>query len=173
MRMRVVLLCALAANVAGAETQTLPELKQAAETITSENLLRHIRELSSDAYTGRLPGTPGEEKSVAWVIAQAKSMGLAPGTPSGTWIQRVPLIGTRSRGTLSFSSDGKTLNAMPGQDFVVWSNLPEPHIEVTHSGLVFVGYGVVAPEYNWDDYAGVDVTGKTVVILSGDPPVSD
>jgi Zn-dependent M28 family amino/carboxypeptidase len=173
MRMRVALLCVLAANVVGAETPTLPELKRAADTITPENLLRHIRELSSDAYAGRFPGTPGEEKSVAWIIAQAKSIGLAPGTPTGTWIQRVPLIGTRSRGTLSFSSGGKTLNAMPGQDFVLWSNLPDPRVEVKDSGLVFVGYGVVAPEYDWNDYAGVDVKGKTVVILSGDPPVAD
>src|SRR5262245_9847358 len=112
MRIRVVLWCFLAASVAGAETPTLPELKRAADAITPEHLLRHIRELSSDAYTGRLPGTPGEEKSVAWVIAQAKSLGLRPGTPSGTWIQRVPLIGTRSRGTISFSSGGETLNAM-------------------------------------------------------------
>ena len=84
MRMRVAVLCVLAANVAGAETPTLPELRHAADTITRENLLRHIGELSSDAYAGRFPGTPGEEKSVAWVIAQAKSIGLAPGTPSGT-----------------------------------------------------------------------------------------
>jgi hypothetical protein len=95
-------------------------------------------------------------------------MGLAPGTPSGTWIQKVPLIGTRSRGTIAFSSGGKTLNAASGQDFVVWSNLPEPQIEVKDSGLVFVGYGVVAPEYGWNDYAGVEVTGKTVVVLTGD-----
>ena len=81
--MRVVLLCVLAANIAGAQTHTLPELRHAADTITPGNLLRHIRELSSDAYAGRLPGTPGEEKSVAWVIAQAKAIGLAPGTPSG------------------------------------------------------------------------------------------
>lgn len=173
MRMRVLLLCVLAGSVAGAQIRTLPELKHAADTITPANLLRHIRELSSDAYAGRLPGTPGETKSVAWLIAQAKEIGLAPGTPSGTWIQSVPLVGTRSRGTLSFSSNGKTLSAIAGQDFVVWSNQPESHIEVTSSSLVFVGYGVVAPEYDWDDYAGVDIAGKTVVVLTGDPPVAD
>lgn len=173
MRMRVVLLCVLAGSVAGAQSHTLPELRQAADAITPEHLLRHIRELSSDAYAGRFPGTPGETKSVAWLIAQAKEIGLAPGTPSGTWIQSVPLVGTRSRGTLTFSAKGKTLEAIAGQDVAVSSNLPESHIEVTNAGLVFVGYGAVAPEYDWDDYAGIDVTGKTVVILTGDPPVTD
>jgi hypothetical protein len=78
-------------GLAAAQTSTLPELRTAAATITPANLLRHIRVLSSDAHGGRLPGTPGEEKSVAYVISQIKAIGLQPGTPTGGFVQKVPL----------------------------------------------------------------------------------
>jgi hypothetical protein len=98
--------CALlmSGGLVAAQASTRPELMTAAETITSGNLLRHIRELSSDAYGGRLPGTPGEEQSVAYVISQIKAIGLQPGTPTGGFVQKVPLYGTRSRGTISITA---------------------------------------------------------------------
>jgi hypothetical protein len=160
-------------GLAAAQTPTVPELRTAAATITPGNLLRHIRELSSDAYGGRLPGTPGEEKSVAYVISQIKAIGLQPGTPTGSFVQKVPLYGTRSRGTFTITASGKDIPMSPVGDFVLWSNLPEKRIEVRDSDLVFAGYGVVAPEHKWDDYAGIDVTGKTVMVITGDPPVAD
>jgi Zn-dependent M28 family amino/carboxypeptidase len=160
-------------GLAAAQTPTLPELRAAAVTITPGNLLRHIRELSSDAYGGRLPGTPGEEKSVAYVISQIKAIGLQPGTPTGGFVQKVPLFGIRSRGTITITASGKDIPLSPSEDFVLWSNLPEKRIEVRDSDLVFAGYGVVAPEYQWDDYAGIDVKGKTVMVITGDPPVAD
>ena len=141
--------------------------------MTPSNLLRHIRELSSDAYDGRLPGTPGEEKSVAYVISQIKAIGLQPGTPTGGFVQKVPLYGTRSRGTIAITAGGKDIPMSPAKDFVLWSNLPDKRIEVRDSDLVFAGYGIVAPEYKWDDYAGIDVRGKTVMVITGDPPVAD
>jgi Zn-dependent M28 family amino/carboxypeptidase len=159
--------------LAAAQTSTLPELRAAAATMTPANLLRHIRELSSDAYGGRLPGTPGEEKSVAYVISQIRAIGLEPGTPTGSFVQKVPLYGTRSRGTLTITATGKAIPMSPDGDFVLWSNLPEERIEVRDADLVFAGYGVVAPEHHWDDYAGIDVKGKTVMVLTGDPPVAD
>ena len=140
-----------------------------ADVITADHLLRHIRELSSDAYAGRLPGTAGEEKTVAYLIEQCKSIGLQPAGSKGGWVQMVPLYGMRSTGTLEI---GKVALSA-GQDYVVWSSLPDEHAEVRDAELVFAGYGVVAPEYQWDDYSGVDVRGKTVVVLSGDPPVAD
>src|SRR5258708_34668613 len=160
-------------GLAAAETPTLPELRTAAVTITPGNLPRHIRELSSDAYGGRLPGTPGEEKSVAYVISQIKAIGLQPGTPTGGFVQKVPLFGTRSRGTITITASGKDIPLSPSEDFVLWSNLPEKRVDVRDSDLVFAGYGVVAPEYQWDDYAGIDVRGKTVMVITGDPPVAD
>ena len=139
----------------------------------ADNLLRHIRELSSDAYTGRFPGTPGEEKSVAYIVSQIKAIGLQPGAPNGGFVQAVPLIGTRSRGEISIRAGGKDVSIVGARDFVVWSNLPDPVIQIRNSDLVFVGYGVVAPEYKWDDYAGIKVAGKTVIVLTGDPPAAD
>ena len=136
------------AGLAAAQTSTLPELRTAAATIEPGNLLRHIRELSSDAYGGRLPGTPGEEKSVAYLISQIKALGLQPGTPTGGFVQTVPLSGTRSRGTITITAGGTNIPMSPGEDFVLWSTLPEKRIEVRDSQLVFAGYGVVAPDTN-------------------------
>ena len=160
-----VLLRAADANVAA--------LKTAEAAITPDNLLRHIRELSSDAYAGRLPGTVGEKKSVAYLIAQCEQIGLQPGNPDGGWTQMVKLRGILSKGKLNVQSGGKAISLSAGSDYVAWSNMPDEKVSVLRSGMVFAGYGVVAPEYRWDDYAGLDVRGKTVVMMSGDPPVAD
>ena len=88
-------------------------------------------------------------------------------------MQTVPLIGTRTRGEIAVRAGGKDVTMAGVRDFVVWSNLPDTLIQIRQSDLVFAGYGVVAPEYKWDDYAGIKVAGKTVVVLTGDPPVAD
>jgi hypothetical protein len=150
-----------------------PELAKAAAVITPDGLLAPIKELASDGYAGRLPGTPGEEKSVAYIIAQCKKIGLEPGAPDGGWIQKVPLWGTHSQGSLRITAGGKPISITAGQDYFAYSVLPDQTIEAQKSGLAFVGYGATAPEYHWDDYASVDVHGKTVIILNGDPPVAD
>jgi Zn-dependent M28 family amino/carboxypeptidase len=148
-------------------------LKQAEATITAAHLLEHIRVLSSDEYTGRAPGTEGETKSLAYIIGQCKAIGLEPGNPDGSWTRKVELWGMLSRGTLALRAQGKDFPVQVDQDYIAFSYLPDATISVPATGVVFVGYGVVAPEYHWDDYAGVDVHGKTVVMLSGDPPVAD
>ena len=152
-----------------AQTPVIPELTRAAAVITPARLLAHIKELSSDAYTGRLPGTPGETKSVAYLTHECQALGLQPGTPKGAWVQSVPLFGIRSHGSLTVTG----VPLVEGQDYVVWTSLPEKLVAIRESDLVFAGYGVVAPDYQWDDYAGVDVKGKTLLVLSGDPPVAD
>ncbi len=150
------------------------QLRRAEAAITPGNLLRHISELSSDAYTGRAPGTEGETKSVAYLVAQCKEIGLEPGNPNGSWIQKVALWGMLTQdSTLQVQIRGKEMLLVAGQDYVAWSALPVNNVDLGSSGLVFAGYGVVAPEYRWDDYAGADVRAKTVVLLSGDPPVVD
>ena len=150
------------------------QLSRAEAAITSANLLRHITELSSDAYTGRAPGTGGETRSVAYLIAQCKEIGLEPGNPDGSWVQKVALWGTLTQdSTLQVQIRGKEMLLVAGQDYVAWSALPADKVDLVSSGLVFGGYGAVAPEYHWDDYAGSDIRGKTVVLLSGDPPVVD
>ena len=156
-----------------AAAPTSPDLKRAEISITTANLLGHIKELSSDAYAGRAPGTPGEQKTVSYLIGQCKQIGLKPGAPDGGWTQTVQLWGMLSKGTLHLSSGAANLTLVAGKDYVAWSAMPDAKISVEASGLVFAGYGAVAPEYRWDDYAGADVHGKTVVLLSGDPAVAD
>jgi len=171
------LFAALAASptfFAQAPADKSPALQQAEAAIAPANLLKHIQVLSSDAYTGRAPGTEGETKSVAYITAQAKAIGLEPGNPDGTYTQTVKLWGILpGANTLTLIANGHAQPLGAGIDYVVWSALPDPKINIAPTGVVFVGYGVVAPEYRWDDYAGVDVHGKTVVVLSGDPPVAN
>ena len=141
--------------------------------ITGPGLLSHIRVLASDEFGGRAPGTEGEEKTVAYLTAQCRKLGLKPGNPDGTFLQKVPLWGIRSEGTVTISVGGMPLSLKARQDYLATSQQPVPEVTLQNSGLIFAGYGVVAPEFHWDDYKGVDVKGKTVMLLSGDPPVKD
>jgi len=148
-------------------------LDKAELAITGPALLSHINVLASDNYGGRAPGTPGEEKTVAYLIAQCKKLDLKPGNPDGTFVQNVALWGIRSEGTVSISAGGKDFPLVARQDYLASSQQPVASVTIHDSALVFAGYGVVAPEFHWDDYKGIDVKGKTVVLLSGDPPVPD
>jgi Zn-dependent M28 family amino/carboxypeptidase len=147
--------------------------RPALESIAGDDLLRHIRVLASDAFEGRAPGTPGEEKTIAYLTGQFRAMGLKPGNPDGTFVQDVPLVGFRTRAEGTLRVDGRTIGLRTPEDWVAVSRRPGPEVAVRDSEVVFVGYGVVAPEYGWDDYKGVDVRGKTLVMLVNDPPVPD
>jgi len=118
------------------------------------------------------PGTKGEDLTVAYVADQFKAIGLKPGNTDGTYIQNVPLVGiTASPAPLTFSKGPQKQTLKWKDDVVAWTKHVAESASITNSELVFVGYGVVAPEYNWDDYKGVDVAGKTLVMLINDPPV--
>ncbi len=145
----------------------------AEQQVTAARLLEHIRVLASDAFAGRGPGTRGEDSTVAYLSGQFRRMGLRPGNPDGTWVQVVPLVGTTSAVTASVSAGGETKALRSPDEIVAWSSRPDSLVRVDASEIVFVGYGVVAPEFGWDDYKGVDLRGKTVVMLVGDPPVPD
>jgi Zn-dependent M28 family amino/carboxypeptidase len=138
-------------------------------------LLQHIKVLSSDEYSGRLPGTKGEDLSVAYIADQFRKIGLTPGNTDGTYFQNVPLVGMTPDPamTLTFRKGSTTDSLKYLQDFVAWTRHEAPTAGIENSPLVFVGYGVQAPEFNWDDYKGVDVKGKTVVMLINDPSVAD
>ena len=142
-------------------------------SISAGSILNRTRILASDEFEGRAPGSVGEEKTVSYLISEFKRLGLEPGNPDGTYIQKVPLVGITSRPRLSFTIGGKTLPFTPINDFVGPTSRVSPQVAVADSEVVFVGYGVVAPEYEWDDYKGIDVRGKTVVMLVNDPPVID
>ncbi len=137
-------------------------------------MLEHIKVLASDEFEGRGPGTPGEQKTIAYLTDQFRSMGLKPGNPDGTYLQDVPLMGFRAtRVEGSIRSAGGPIKLSFPDDFVAVSRRMEQDVKVDASDVVFVGYGVVAPEYGWDDYKGLDVRGKTLLMLVNDPPVSD
>src|SRR5438876_894529 len=102
-----------------------------------------------------------------------RSIGIKPGNPDGTYTQEVPLAGIKSEPRMSFSIGDKTINLKYPDDFVASSAHLQPDIKIDKSDVIFVGYGVVAPEYGWDDYKDVDVRGKTLLMLIGDPPVPD
>ena len=135
-----------------------------------------VRTLASDDFEGRRPGTPGEEKTLAYLQAQFRRMGLKPlqgrkSDQADAFLQPVPLleITAGADATLSLSGGGKVENLRYVKDMVIRSPGPAPDPAVSASPAVFVGYGIVAPEYHWDDYAGADVQGKTVIALVNDP----
>ncbi len=148
-------------------------LQPALEAITPDGLLAHIKVLASDEFEGRAPGTKGEELSVKYISDQFKKIGLKPGNPDGTYTQEVPLAGIKSEPRMSFTIGDKTIDLKYPDDFVASSARLEPEIKVDKSDVVFVGYGIVAPEYGWDDYKDVDLRGKTLLMLIGDPPIPD
>ncbi|HXI29979.1 MAG TPA: hypothetical protein VNG89_16180, partial [Vicinamibacterales bacterium] len=142
--------------------------------IDMDALLAHTRTLSSDEYEGRAPGTKGEQLAVTYIADEFKKAGLKPGNTDGTYFQKVPLVGiTPKPAPLVFSKGGQHQTLKWKDDVVAWTKHVAPSASIKDSEIVFVGYGVVAPEFNWDDYKGVDVKGKTIVMLVNDPPVPD
>ena len=153
---------------------TIPaELRPALDTIKADDIMAHTKVLSSDEYEGRGPGTKGEELTVKYLTEQFQRLGLKPGNPDGTYVQKVPLVGFTGAPRASFTANGKTIDLKFPTDYVAVSRRFVPESKVENSDIVFVGYGVVAPEYGWDDYKGLDVKGKTILMLINDPAVPD
>jgi Zn-dependent M28 family amino/carboxypeptidase len=152
-----------------------PALAQTAPAISVDTLKSVTRELSSDAYEGRAPTTPAEDRTVAYLVKRFEAAGLKPGN-NGRWTQDVPLveIATRDVKPLVFRGGLGNKGAAPVSlayrtDMVATTYRVGQRIDLAYSPVVFVGYGITAPEKGWDDYAGTDVRGKTVVILVNDP----
>jgi hypothetical protein len=175
-RFTAILACAavLAAACAAQPARLTPaDVARAAATVTGDSLLAHVRELASDRYEGRAPATEGERLTVEYLTKQFAAMGLKPGNPDGRWVQDVPLVELTVTREATLTVRGKPLRLKFPDDYVALSLRVTPKVEVKDSEVVFVGYGVVAPEYAWDDYKGVDVRGKTIVMLVNDPQVPD
>ncbi|MFC4525502.1 M28 family peptidase [Dyella halodurans] len=147
-----------------------------APSIDPHRLSDDVKTLSSDAFEGRGPATAGETKTVDYVVAQLKAAGVQPGgdlkNGKREWTQAVPLLRTEIVGTptLSFANNGKVEALTQGDQIAVRAALDgSKQVSIKDAPLVFVGYGVKAPERNWDDYKGVDLHGKIAVVLINDP----
>jgi Zn-dependent M28 family amino/carboxypeptidase len=145
-----------------------------APMFSAERLLAHIRTLSSDEFQGRGPGTKGEDLTIAYLQKEYREQGLEPGNPDGTYLQAVPLVGIRPdpKMTLTFTGHGKTMPLAYEKDFIAVTRRVADSVHLD-ADMIFVGYGVQAPEYKWDDFKGVDAKGKVIVVLINDPPVAD
>jgi Zn-dependent M28 family amino/carboxypeptidase len=146
----------------------------ALSAISGDHILQHIRVLSSDEFEGRGPGTKGEQLTTKYIEDQFRSAGLEAGNPDGTYLQAVPLVGITAdpKMTLAVTGHGKTLSGKFQDDFVARTKHVTDTVPVD-ADMIFVGYGVQAPEFQWDDFKGVDVKGKYLVELINDPPVPD
>jgi hypothetical protein len=138
----------------------------------SEAALRsHIRFLADDLLEGRGPGSRGDALAQLYIATELESLGIQAGAADGGWNQPVPLVGvsTSVPSSIRFSGPDGELSLDHFRDMMVVSGKPEPKVSVEDAELVFVGYGIQAPEYDWDDYKGVDLRGKIMVVMNNDP----
>ncbi len=149
------------------------KVDNAAQLITKGGMMNHIETLSSDEFLGRSTGTEGEEKTVNYLVEQFKAMGASSGVDDGSYVQRFPLLGQK---TMNHSMEVRrpsrrsTINTFTFfEDFVAWPSNQSEKVDINDAELVYVGYGIQAPEENWDDFKGVDVKGKIIIIKNNDP----
>jgi len=161
-----------------------PAVKTAEASIDPEKIRAHVRFLADDLLEGRGPGTRGGELAAQYIATQFALYGLKPGGDNGTYLQQVNFVGTKTIGDKTHfslvpkkpdtgvSTDLYSYDLKYGDDYTVSNRTLTPSVDID-APIVFVGYGVTAPEFNWDDYAGVDVKGKVILCIVGDPPSDD
>lgn len=175
--MRVTALPSLLPLLIGAACTTAPPAQKTLAdfpNLSTDAILADIRKLGSDEFEGRAPGSKGETLSVQYISDEFKKAGLEPGNPDGTWVQKVPLVAIAGAPSSLVVQKGATKKSFKvTDDFIAFSKHVVDEVKIENSELVFVGYGVQAPEYNWDDFKGIDVKGKTIIVLVNDPPVPD
>src|SRR5690606_34865547 len=138
---------------------------------SADALMRHVQVLASDAFEGRAPATPGEEKTVAYLVEEFRKAGVEPGGEDGGWTQSVPLVRARVEGPVKavLRTGGRTRVLANGEDLTLQTLSPVDRVDVVDAPLVFVGFGISAPERGRDDYKGADLAGKIAVALINDP----
>ncbi|WP_224367306.1 M28 family peptidase [Hyalangium versicolor] len=147
-----------------------PSEKAAAQVIDANMLRGHVRFLAHDLLEGRGPGTRGDALAQAYIASQFEVLGLKPAGDEGTWFQPFELVGMNGHpDTLTFSAPSGRIDLQFHDEFIAVSGVQEPEARLDESELVFVGYGIVAPEHGWDDFKGMDMRGKTLLILNNDP----
>jgi Zn-dependent M28 family amino/carboxypeptidase len=157
--------------ISGCTSTTTPE--QAESGITGESLLSHIEVISSDDFEGRAPASAGEDLTVDYIVEQLQEMEISPGMPDGSYIQEFPLLGQQvDRATASFTikNDGQQAEVLEyTADFMAWPSNEAEQVQIRDAELLYVGYGIQAPEFNWDDYKEADVAGKILIFKNSDP----
>ena len=140
---------------------------------TEKQILDHVKILASDEFEGRKPGSAGEDKTVEYLSRCLKEIGAEPTAADGSYCHKLSVTGIESKPEITFSSAKESFTPEFPAQFVAQSKHTDQSISLESSNLVFVGYGIVAPEYGWNDYEGINVKGKTVVILIGQPERQD
>ncbi len=153
----------------------MAEAGAAAGVITAEVLRAPIAELGDDSYQGRGPGTEGDAQARQYLIAELEKLGFEPGAADGGWEQPFPIVGVDSSApeVWSFEGGGGNVDLAWWDDYIAFSGVQAESAAIEGAELVFVGYGIQAPEYGWDDFKGVDVAGKMLVVLNNDPDWDD
>ena len=157
--------------VAGEVSGDSRDSEAATRQITDEYMREILREISGDEYEGRGPGTRGDEKARQYLAARMESLGLEPGGEDGSWEQPFELVGLNSDQpeTWTFTGNGQTLTVKQWDQYMINSDIQAPRAAVQDAEIVFVGYGIQAPEYDWDDYKGAGLEGKIALIMNNDP----
>jgi hypothetical protein len=160
--------------LARAATATSPvtAAEKAAAQAINENVLRgHVRFLASDLLEGRAPASRGDLLAQQYIQAQLEALGLDPGAPDGGWLQKVPLVGIVGDvpQKLTVGKGDRKVEFTKQDDYVAFSGTQKPESRIQNAEVVFVGYGIVAPEFQWDDYKDVDVKGKVLLMMNNDP----
>jgi Zn-dependent M28 family amino/carboxypeptidase len=147
------------------------EMEQAATAITGDYMREQVAKLSSDEFEGRGVASKGGELAMQYLEQQLKAIGCAPGNPDGTYRQTFDVVGIKSKApkTWTFSHNGKQRALKWWDEYIAASGVQAPISEIKNAELVFVGYGIQAPEYQWDDFKGMDLKGKVLVMLNNDP----
>ncbi|MEW6433652.1 MAG: M20/M25/M40 family metallo-hydrolase [Myxococcota bacterium] len=147
-----------------------PGAAAASKSITAEAIRGPMKLLASDEFEGRGPGTRGDALTQRYLASEFEALGLKPFAPGGQWVQPVELLGVTSRADRLVASAGKqSATLMPVDDFIAVSGHFDPVSRLDKAELVFVGYGIVAPEFGWDDFKGVDLAGKVLLVMNNDP----
>ena len=148
-----------------------PAEKSAARQIRPELIRAHVRFLASDLLEGRGPASRGDRLAEEYVAAQMEGLGLEPAAPDGGWFQPFDIVGisTDAPATVHFTRRGESVDLRYRDDYVAFSGVQVPEASTGGGEIVFVGYGIVAPEYQWDDYKGADLKGKVLLMMNNDP----
>ena len=148
-----------------------PTAEQATKQITGDYMRGIVVEISDDRYEGRGPGSAGDEMARTYLAKRMEELGLEPAAEDGSWEQPFDLVGVNASqpDSWTFDGHGKSLTLKQWDQFIAGSGVQEERAEIDGAELVFVGYGIQAPEYDWDDYKGVDLTGKVLVMMNNDP----